>query len=156
MLVATNSAEADYLREAQHFADERRASGVQGIGKVSLIDGRQARALFPALADVPAALHIAGTARVDGRLMREALRRAAERHGARIVSGNAELTRDHNGQARVTIDGQPLPAENVVLTAGAWTESLGQALGVVLPVFPQRGQIVHLELPEIDTSRWPV
>jgi D-amino-acid dehydrogenase len=155
LLVATTASEAEYLLEAQHFADDRRSAGVQGIGKISMIDGRRAQALFPALADVSAALHIAGTARVDGRLMRAALRRAAERHGARIVSGDVDLGRA-GSRVRVTVDGQPLPAENIVLASGAWTASLGETLGVTLPVFPQRGQIVHLELPETDTSRWPV
>jgi D-amino-acid dehydrogenase len=156
LLVATTEAEAAYLHEARHFADDSRAAGVQGIGKVSMLDGRQARALFPALVDAPAALHIAGTARVDGRLMRGALRRAAERHGATILTGNAEFLRDGTDRVIVTVDGQPLPAENVVLAAGAWSASLGKTLGVTLPVFPQRGQIAHLELPETDTSRWPV
>ena len=63
---------------------------------------------------------------------------------------------DDNGQVHVTVDGQPLPAESVVLAAGAWSASLVQALGVTLPVFPQRGQIAHLDLPETETSRWPV
>jgi D-amino-acid dehydrogenase len=156
LLVATTDAEAAYLLEAQRFAEDRRAAGVQGIGKVSMIDGRQAQGLFPALADIPAALHIAGTARVDGRLMREALRRAAEHLGATILTGSAELTRAGNGRVKVTVDGQPLLAERVVLAAGAWSASLGQALGITLPVFPQRGQIAHLELLETDTSRWPV
>lgn len=156
LLVATTEAEAAYLFEAQGFAEARRAAGVQGIAGVAMLDGRQAQALFPALADVSAALHIAGTARVDGRLMRSALRQAAERHGATILTGNAELHRTGSDRATVTVDGQPLPAESVVLAAGAWSASLGRALGVTAPVFPQRGQIVHLELPETDTTDWPV
>ncbi len=156
LLVATTEAEAAYLLEAQRFAQDRRAAGVQGIADVSMIDGRQAGALFPALADVPAALHIAGTARVDGRLMRGALRRAAERHGATILTGNAALARDGDNRVEVTLDGGRLPADSVVLAAGAWSAPLGQALGVSMPVFPQRGQIAHLDLPETDTSRWPV
>jgi D-amino-acid dehydrogenase len=156
LLVATTEAEAAYLLEAQQFAEDRRAAGVQGIGKVAMVDGRRAQTLFPALADIPAALHITGTARVDGRLMRGALRRAAERHGATILTGNTELMRDGNGRVSVTVDGQPLSAESVVLSAGAWSASLGETLGVTLPVFPQRGQIAHLDLPQTDTSRWPV
>lgn len=34
---------------------------------------------------------------------------------------------------------------------GAW----GDTLGVKLAVYPQRGQILHLEMPETDASQWP-
>jgi D-amino-acid dehydrogenase len=105
---------------------------------------------------VPAALHVAETARVDGRLMRAALQRAARRHGASIVRGNAEVVPGDAGRARLFVDGRQSPAENVVVAAGAWSASLAAALGVAIPVYPQRGQIAHLELPETDTSRWPV
>ncbi|MGH2618631.1 MAG: NAD(P)/FAD-dependent oxidoreductase [Thermomicrobiales bacterium] len=156
ILVAMTEAEVEALVDANRIGEESRAAGVEGIEEVSLIDGRQARALFPPLAEVPAALHLAGTARIDGRLMRSALQRAARRHGASIVRGNAELLRDDAGRARLSVDGRRSPAENVVVAAGAWSASLGAALGVAIPVYPQRGQIAHLELPEADTGRWPV
>ena len=42
------------------------------------------------------------------------------------------------------------------IAGGAWSATFGRQLGVHIPVEPQRGQIVHLRLPEADTSRWPV
>jgi D-amino-acid dehydrogenase len=156
ILAATSEDEAEELMAIERFAEASRAAGVPGIGEVSLIDGRQAQALFPALADLPAALHVAGTARVDGRLMRAALQRAARRHGAVILRGDAAIVPDGSGCADVLVDGAPLPADAVVIAAGAWSASLARALGVDLPVYPQRGQIAHLEMPDIDTSRWPV
>lgn len=154
--IAQNEAEAAALTDAKRFAEETRASGVPGIDEVALLTGREARALWPALADVPAALHIAGTARIDGRLMRAALQRAAERRGARIVRGDATVRRDNNGVAHVAIDGKPITAENVVVAAGAWSAPLGRELGFTLPIAPQRGQIAHLEMPQAETSHWPV
>jgi D-amino-acid dehydrogenase len=156
IMIATNETEADYLAEAKRFADASLAAGVQGINEVSLLDGDQARTLFPALAAVPAALHLAGTARIDGRLMREALQRAAQRHGATIRRGEAALMRDAHGSAQVFLDGQPLPSQSVVIAAGAWSASLGEALGIAIAVYPQRGQIAHLVMPETNTSQWPV
>lgn len=156
ILIATSGSEADALRDVARFAEESCAAGVEGIGEISVIDGRQARALFPALADVPAALHLAGTARINGRLMRDALQGAAQRHGATIVRGNAELVRDDRGAVRVLVDGQRISTEHVVVAAGAWSASLGNALGIPLAVYPQRGQIAHLEMPGSDTSHWPV
>jgi D-amino-acid dehydrogenase len=156
VLIATNESEAAALDEARRFAAERLASGVQGVEQVSVLDGKTAQSLFPALADVPAALHISGTARIDGRLMRDALQRAAQRHGASIECGEATVSRNADGAVQVSFDGKTLPAGSVVIATGAWTAALGETLGVPLPVFPQRGQIAHLALPDQDTSEWPV
>lgn len=155
ILIARDEAEVAALATAQAFAETARTAGVQGIDAVSLLEGAEAKALFPPLADVPAALHIAGTARIDGRLMRAALQRAAQRHGATLRQGNATPQRD-GSLARVHVDGEILPAENVVLASGAWSAQAAEALGLTLPVYPQRGQIAHLELPQTDTGRWPV
>jgi D-amino-acid dehydrogenase len=156
ILVAMTDKETEHLTRALHFAQVSLAAGVQGIGNVAMIDGQQAQTLFPALAHVPAALSISGTARIDGRLMRAALQRAAQRHGATIVSGDATVAPETDGRAGVFVDGQPLLTENVVIAAGAWSAGIAEALRFPLPVAPQRGQIAHLELPESDTSRWPV
>lgn len=156
MLVATNDEEAVHVPRALHFAQAALAAGVQGIGDIAEIDGRQAQSLFPALAHVPAALYLSGTARIDGRLMRAALQRAARRHGATIVSGNATVAPEANGRARVFVDGQPFLSDAMVIAAGAWSAVIADALGFSLPIAPQRGQIAHLELPDSDTSRWPV
>jgi D-amino-acid dehydrogenase len=156
ILVATNAEEAEHVTQALEFAHAAIGAGVQGIGDVALIDGQQAQAMFPALAPVPAALYISGTARIDGRLMRAALQRAALRHGARIMSGDATLRPAPNGQVSVSMDGQALPADAVVIAAGAWSAGIADALGFSLPVAPQRGQIAHLELPLVETGRWPV
>ncbi|HEX6800439.1 MAG TPA: FAD-dependent oxidoreductase, partial [Ktedonobacterales bacterium] len=56
----------------------------------------------------------------------------------------------------VEVGGERLAAGAVVLARGAWSAKMGEALGFLLPVFPQRGQILHLELPGTDTSRWSI
>lgn len=155
LIIAANAAEAEALRAAREGALTGAANGGPEGSEISLIDGKQARALFPALGAVPAALHLANAARVDGRLMRAALRSAAERHGSTFRRDNAAVARVGRRIA-VTSEGRKVAAGAVVLAAGAWSAPLGAALGVALPIFPQRGQIVHLELPETDTSRWPV
>ncbi len=156
VLVAANETEAASLDDAGRFAQDRLASGVQGVDQVSLLDGAAARSLFPALADVPKALHIAGTARIDGRLMRDALQRAAQRRDVTILRGEATLGRDAEGSVQVHVDGRTVAAGTVVVATGAWTSAVGETLGVPLPVFPQRGQIAHLVLPDEETGQWPV
>jgi D-amino-acid dehydrogenase len=125
-------------------------------GEVSLLSGADARDLFPPLrADMPA-VHIAGAARVDGRRLRDALRRAAARHGTSLRSGVATLTVSGDRVTGVAVDGQRIAADAVVVAAGAWCPELLDPVGVRVAVTPQRGQIVHLGLPGSDTSRWPV
>lgn len=139
------------LREVQRRVTAR-AARHPAAGEVSLLDPGQAGALFPPLHPDLAAVHVGGGARVDGRQVRASLLDAARRRGAELRTGTAVLTA-HG----VRVDGEPLGADAVVVAAGAWSGELVAALGVELPVAPQRGQITHLGLgPGQDTSRWPV
>jgi D-amino-acid dehydrogenase len=56
----------------------------------------------------------------------------------------------------VESEGQRIPAGAVGIAAGAWSAALLQPLGVNLRVEPQRGQIIHLELPGTETGSWPI
>lgn len=155
--VATSAEEAGRLPAHAESLRERRAADFGHIGDVALSTGDEARALFPALGpSVVGAIHTTGAARVDGRLLRDALRRAAVRRGVRVILGEARLVREGDRVAAAEVGGDRLAAGAVVLAGGAWAGALGAALGFALPVFPQRGQILHLELPEADTSRWPI
>jgi glycine/D-amino acid oxidase-like deaminating enzyme len=127
-------------------ARTRRADAPQ-VGEITELPAGEPATLFPPLARHFAAVHIAGAARVDGALMRDALLHGADRHGVQRHFGNAEL-RD----GAVVVDGEPVAADAVVVAAGAWSPQLLPELSVE----PQRGQIVHLRLPGVDTGRWPV
>ena len=52
--------------------------------------------------------------------------------------------------------GKTIEAEVVVVAAGAWAPAMLAPTGVRVAVAPQRGQILHLRRPPIDTARWPV
>ncbi|MFJ8931253.1 NAD(P)/FAD-dependent oxidoreductase [Streptomyces sp. NPDC102364] len=127
-------------------------------GDVELVDARRARELFPPLGHEGPAVHIPGAARLDGRLVRDAMCRAAARHGARIVEGTAALVADGaDGAVRgVRVDGEIIGADSAIVAAGAWAPELLEPLGVHVRVEPQRGQIMHLRLPGTDTMNWPV
>jgi D-amino-acid dehydrogenase len=120
------------------------------MGDVSAID--RPDGLFPPLRPGLAALRVGGAARVDGRAVRDALMRAAARHGARTLAGTAALTASGTPLA----GGSPLQADAVVVAAGAWTGEVCRPLGLTLPVGPRRGQIVHAELPGTETAGWPI
>jgi D-amino-acid dehydrogenase len=134
----------------------RRQSDTPEMGALSLLSPRETVALFPALRSDLAALHIAGGARVDGRRMAAGLLRAAQRLGAVVRQGHADLVADGERVIGVVVDGATIGADCVVVTAGAWAPELLRPLGIGLTIEPQRGQIVHLRLPGHDTQDWPV
>ncbi|MFY9653568.1 NAD(P)/FAD-dependent oxidoreductase, partial [Trebonia sp.] len=121
----------------------------------SLLDPGQARGLFPPLRPDAWAVHISGAARVDGRLISAALRRAAGRNGATVLPGDAALRCAHGAVEGVTVADQFLAADAVVAATGAWTDAFVEPAGLTLGVTAQRGQIVHIGLGMTDTSRWP-
>jgi glycine/D-amino acid oxidase-like deaminating enzyme len=54
------------------------------------------------------------------------------------------------------VDGEYIPSDTVIISAGAWSSELCRPLGIDLAVEPQRGQIVHLRVPETDTGTLPI
>jgi D-amino-acid dehydrogenase len=132
-----------------------RAAGARAMGEVSRIGGERARELFPPLAPGFDALHIAGGARVDGRSLRAALLEAAESLGAMVVPGTASLRPTDAGACLVEVDGRVFEADTVVVAAGAWTDRVLEPLGTRVGVQPQRGQITHLRVRDVDTRPWP-
>jgi D-amino-acid dehydrogenase len=117
----------------------------------------QARALFPPLAQVRGAIHCAGGARVDGRLLAGALVQAARARGLEVREASVDrLVVEQSVAIGVLAAGERIAGGHVVIAAGAWSQELGRRLGIAIPVEPQRGQIIHLALPDVDTSAWPI
>lgn len=119
-------------------------------GEISAVpDGRE---LFPPLRPDSPGVFIAGGARVDGRLLRDALRAAAVGHGTTIRHGTATLS----DRRTVLIDGERIEADAIVVAAGAWCPEILDPIGITVHVAPQRGQITHLRFEsDVDTSDWP-
>jgi D-amino-acid dehydrogenase len=153
---ARHADEAAGLAEVARTAAARQAAGFHHVGEVRLVGDAEARALFPPLGPTFGAVHLSGPARVDGRLLRDALRRAAVRRGAKLLGGDAELMVDRGRVAGVRVGGRIVGADAVVLAAGAWSDRVAGHLGLLVPVAPQRGQIAHLLVPGADTGRWPI
>ncbi|GAE26547.1 D-amino acid dehydrogenase small subunit [Halalkalibacter wakoensis JCM 9140] len=93
---------------------------------------------------------------MNGKALCEALVRAAKRHGAVFRKGSAVLQSVGQKIIGVEIEGEPLHADEVVVTTGAWAKELCKPLGIEFQIEPQKAQIVHLELPEMNTDAWPV
>jgi D-amino-acid dehydrogenase len=164
MLAADGEAETSYAKvgtlcvaeesaplEAIETLLRSRRSASPEIGDVSLVGPGEPKRAFPPLAADLRGLWISGGARIDGRSIRDCLLRAAERHGAQRMRGAAVL--DLPG---VTVEGEHVSADAVVVAAGAWTAQVCAPLGIKLPIGPQRGQIIHVSLPGASTDSWPV
>lgn len=126
------------------------------LGEVRRLDAAQARELFPPLADGLGAVHVSGAGRVDGRVLRAALLRAAQRRGLRRSSGRARLVVEGGTVRGAVVDGERIDADAVVVSAGAWTPDVLAPLDAGVEIAPQRGQISHFTLPGTDTTAWPV
>jgi D-amino-acid dehydrogenase len=147
------SADPATVERAAGLALARRAVTPE-VGEVATLGPGEAVRVFPPLAHDLAAVHVQGGWRVDGRRVRDALLAAAARAGAERRSGDAALGVER-GRAVVTVDGRAVEGDAVVVAAGAWAASALRPLGVEVAVEPQRGQLVHLDVPGTDTSAWP-
>jgi D-amino-acid dehydrogenase len=130
-----------------------RQRAVAAMGDVTLLSAQEAQALFPPLGPGLGGVFVSGGARVDGRRLAAALLRAAR---SRVIQGHAALAVEANRVVGVDVGNERIPADRVIVTAGAWADRVLRPFGVSLPVEPQRGQIVHLQLEGVETADWPV
>jgi glycine oxidase len=83
-------------------------------------------------------------AQVSNQLFALALARAAQKRGARVIEGAPVLgfrRRADRVIAVRTAQGD-IVGDHIVLAAGAWTGSIARKLGVDIPTFPVRGQML--------------
>jgi glycine oxidase len=142
--IATTAAELEDL--------ERRTAWQASAGlPVEALDATGARRVEPAIADAVGGAHFAEEARIDPPLLVAALRIAAERAGARVLSGAHVRKIVVTGDRATGVlleDGTSMVAANVVVAAGSWS---GLVEGTGLPadaVRPVRGQIVELTVSQ--------
>ncbi len=156
LFLAETEEEARQVDEKLALFRERQAAGMPNMGEIEDIDGAAAKSLFPALKDVPRALYMPEAARVDGAKMRDSLTRAATGFGARLVNDEASLVVENGRVAGVRTSSETIHADAVVLAAGSWSRDLFGQLGFSLPLEPQKGQILHILMPDQDTTHWPI
>jgi D-amino-acid dehydrogenase len=127
------------------------------IGAITCLNEKETRERFPLLGEGYSSVHISGAARVDGRALRDALIRSAQRHGARLIEGEAELLYEGEQVNGVQVQTERYMADMVVVCAGAWANEMMEPLGVHFKVHYQKAQIVHLRATnQENTSQWPV
>ena len=94
-------------------------------------------------------LGLSGEGWFDGWSVLQAFRRKAIACGARFVQAEVRAleTRGSHVQAVTCDDGQRLIADQVVVTAGAWSASLLAPLGTDLPVRPRKRDVFVFDAP---------
>jgi D-amino-acid dehydrogenase len=145
--------------KTQHLMYERaikRREKAPEIGEIRLLNEAETMDMYPLLADGYQSVYVSGAARVNGRKLRDAMLRGAEKHGAEIIKGNAELLIDGNKIIGAEVENQKIRSDVVIMTAGAWMDQLIKPLDVQFDIQPQKAQIIHLKYEEMDTSNLPV
>ena len=155
--VAVADDEVEALEKSKvHLTARQQQWGVPEEGDLYEVSAGEARSLFPPLGSVQRALYFRKAARVDGRRMSEAMLQAASQRGLAVRRGSVERLVIERTVTAVVADGEALSAGSVIISGGAWSSAFGVQLGVDLPIEPLRGQIIHLGLPGIDTTNWPI
>ena len=160
MIVALNDVEAASLAEIERTVytrqEERRPPPEESVQRISPNEARNA--YYPLLADASAVLLQPAARRVDGRLMTAALERGlrARRVETSDVDASALLLEDGRVRGVRSSCGDEYTSEAVLIAGGAWSTDFGAQLDVEIPVAPQRGQIIHLQLPGQDTGAWSI
>lgn len=106
----------------------------------------------PALADhIRAGVFLPEFAQVRNPRHLKSLVAACQTRGVEIVEFVSDLQLVSNGAGRVSAQSRSrrFEAEQVCITAGSWSASLLESLGVSLPVTPVRGQMVQLKVPHL-------
>jgi D-amino-acid dehydrogenase len=147
------SDDADELAWLDRMAHQRQAPA---MGRITRLSSAAAQTAFPPLRPGFGGIHVAGGARVDGRRLAAALLRAAQSYGASFLQSQATPLLQAGRVVGVAVDGDRIPADRVIVTAGAWVNQTLRSTNSVLPIEPQRGQIVHLRLDDTPTQDWPV
>ncbi|GIO54144.1 NAD(P)/FAD-dependent oxidoreductase [Paenibacillus cineris] len=144
------------IRKMEERALQRKADAPE-IGSITRLSEEETHQCFPLLERGYQSVRISGAARVDGRALRDALIRSAQRHGAVVIHGDAKLLVDGNRASGVSVGPDEYAADRTIVCAGAWAGQLLQPLGVRFNVRYQKAQIMHLQLENHeDTGTWPV
>ncbi|MCF2720361.1 FAD-binding oxidoreductase [Paenibacillus sp. UKAQ_18] len=127
------------------------------IGEITRLNEKETHERFPLLVEGYHSVHISGAARIDGRALRDALVRSAQKNGAVLIQGNATLQYESDHVTGVVVGAQSFSSDKVIVCAGAWANQLLLPLGIHFKVSYQKAQIMHLQVPNRqDTGTWPV
>lgn len=148
--------DVDKINKMQERAHLRKEDAPE-IADITCLDVKETLERFPLLEESFQSVFISGAARIDGRALRDALIRSAQRHKAVLINGDATLQYESDRVTGVVVDGKIISADTVIVCAGAWANELLKPLGIDFKVHYQKAQIMHLQVHDReDTGNWPV
>ncbi|MGM1047374.1 MAG: NAD(P)/FAD-dependent oxidoreductase [Bacillota bacterium] len=148
--------DVEKIRKMDERAQLRKVDAPE-IGEITQLNEKETHQRFPLLTEDHHSVHISGAARVDGRALRDALVRSAQRNGAVLIHGDARLQYESTRVTGVTVGAKNFSSDVAIVCAGAWANQLLQPLGIHFKVSFQKAQIMHLQVPgRQDTGTWPV
>lgn len=124
-----------------------------------LLGDEEARELEPAISpEVTMALHLPDDGQVNPPELLEAFVRGAKLHGAEVFEATrvTGFTTDGNKVTGVRTTQGEFSAGVVVLAGGAFSGLLSEELGIRLPLYPMKGQMIELGVwsPPIKANIW--
>jgi glycine oxidase len=113
------------------------------------LTGSEARTLIPSLGrDVLGGLWTTGNLRVDAREYTACVVSACSVEGVRLVAARVTgLSVKGERVSAVICDGDKFECDHVVIAAGPWCKEICSWIGLDLPVFPVRGELLRIETP---------
>ena len=146
----------DGVAQAREFMESRRADGL----KADWLTGDEARAACDWVSDdVVGACVTEIEPTLDSALLTKSLMDAATKLGevelvnARVVGVNRGA--DGAATAVSLADGSEVGADAFVFAMGPWSASVGDWLGFDLPVSPENGQLLHVDISGLPTDGQP-
>ncbi|MGG1940576.1 FAD-dependent oxidoreductase [Paenibacillus polymyxa] len=123
-----------------------------------MLDQQDLQEEWPYLAkDLPGGLECATDSTVNPVQMTYALAKAARRMGARLLPRmpiQSVLKDERGNTCGVETQNGVIHADAVVLAAGVWTRSIGDSVGLDLPIIPRKGHIlVSARMPSIGNRK---
>lgn len=124
-----------------------------------LLDGDEARELEPALSgEVVAGLHLPEDGNVNPPQLARAMAEGAVKHGADLREFNRAtgfLTEGERGAGRITgvrAEQGEVAAGAVVLAGGSASGLLSETVGIELPVYPMKGQLLETKISPVPIN----
>lgn len=143
------------LIELKEIALKRRVNAPE-MGDLHLLTNTDVKKKFPLIQENYAGLFIGGAARVDGRLLRDALLQAAIDYGAEVIDSKATLTLDNHNKAQVYCDGNLIDSNQIIATNGVWMKDLFANINLDIDIKAQKGEVIHLHVDDMNNSTFPV
>ncbi|OKH29818.1 hypothetical protein NIES2101_42975 [Calothrix sp. HK-06] len=158
MVVAVTEDELEKFEELKSTICQRfEKRALSTTKELRFLSNDEAQQMFPPLAETKGAIYVSRAAQVDGRLIAQALYEAAEQHDLTVKPVGVEQLIIQNQVVKgVVANGNTFLAQKVAIAGGAWSIEFEKQLGLKIPIEPLRGQIIHLNVTNINTTNKPI